>query len=467
MFMKRLIYYMMLLVLGGGCNMTLLPETEITEDDILKNMIDVRKTFLAAYELDEAISAKIDCDRGLADDMIPAYESLDQAIDFYEMDADGMYKNQNVEALYSGFYRSIAICNQTLNLLDKCVVTDTVQWKQIRGEALALRAFDHFSLVNYFGRPYYDHPETNLGIVLKTEFDLGEAARTNVQTVYDTIVSDLKRARDLMTLEEDHPARFTADGATALLCRVYLFMNKWDMVVEEASKLIGKYEFPSDLVGQFEEINGEGEIFTLDFSYNTSGFYYPYGEPAGQFKDIFHDGDYRFDSYIIEDIDFALDENGDFIFNDDGSLMLIEISKFDKIRLTYKALRIVEVYLNRAEAYCELGEYDLARADLLEVAGHSGADVTYINALTGKALLDEILTERHRELAGEGHRASDLLRKGLPVVRYYSEEESWTEEPVQTIAADDFSRILPIPHQECYLNTKVQQNPGYPRSTKL
>lgn len=160
--MKRLIYYMMLLVLGGGCNMTLLPETEITEDDILKNMIDVRKTFMAAYELDEAISAKIDCDRGLADDMIPAYESLDQAIDFYEMDADGMYKNQNVEALYSGFYRSIAICNQTLNLLDKCVVTDTVQWKQIRGEALALRAFDHFSLVNYFGRPYYDHPETNL-----------------------------------------------------------------------------------------------------------------------------------------------------------------------------------------------------------------------------------------------------------------------------------------------------------------
>ncbi|MFR7811119.1 MAG: hypothetical protein ACLU4N_18680 [Butyricimonas faecihominis] len=30
------------------------------------------------------------------------------------------------------------------------------------------------------------------------------------------------QARDLMTLEEDGPARFTADGATALLSRVYL-----------------------------------------------------------------------------------------------------------------------------------------------------------------------------------------------------------------------------------------------------
>lgn len=52
--------------------------------------------------------------------------------------------------------------------------------------------------------------------MLKTKFDLGEAARTSVKTVYDTIVSDLNRARDLMTLEEDGPARFTADGATAL-----------------------------------------------------------------------------------------------------------------------------------------------------------------------------------------------------------------------------------------------------------
>ena len=126
--MKRLIYYMMLLALGAGCDMTLLPETEITEEDILKNVIDVRKTFIAAYELHDAISAKIDCDRGLADDIIPAYESADQAIDFYEMDASGMYKNQNVSSLYGGFYESIAICNQTLNLLDKCVITDTVLW---------------------------------------------------------------------------------------------------------------------------------------------------------------------------------------------------------------------------------------------------------------------------------------------------------------------------------------------------
>ena len=67
--------------------------------------------------------------------------TIAKRLDFYEMDASGMYKNQNVSSLYGGFYESIAICNQTLNLLDKCVITDTVLWRQVRGEALALRAF--------------------------------------------------------------------------------------------------------------------------------------------------------------------------------------------------------------------------------------------------------------------------------------------------------------------------------------
>ena len=141
--------------------------------------------------------------------------------------------------------------------------------------------------------------------------------------------------------------------------------------------------------------------------------------------------------------------------------------KCTKIGATYKALRIAEVYLNRAEAYCELGEYGLARADLLEVASRSGADVSYIDELTGDELLNEILQERRREFVGEGYRAMDLLRKGLPVVRYYNEDDFLTDEPVQTIAADHFSRILPIPHMECYLNTLIDQNPGYPRDTKL
>lgn len=459
--MKRWINYIVLLVFCAGCNMELLPETEITEDDILKDVIDVRKCFMDAYKLDDAISAKIDCDRGLADEMVPNFESLDQVVDFYESDAAGMYRNQNVQSLYAGFYASIAVCNLTLEQLTKCEVSDSTLWRQIQGEALALRAFDHFMLVNYFARPYTDRPETNPGIVLKTRFSLDESTRTTVKAVYDTIVNDLNRARKLMTLTDEQPARFTEDGATALLCRVYLFMNDWDRVIEEADKLIGNYDFPADPYGQFNDVDGDGEIFTLDFSYNEYGFYYPNGFASGQFMDAFHEGDYR-SYYLEEDSEWVYDyETGGYIEIPSGKM------KWNKIGLTYKALRIAEVYLNRAEAYCELEKYDLARADLLEVASRSGADVDYINDLTGEDLLNEILQERRREFAGEGYRASDLLRKGLPVVRYYREDDFATENPVQTLAPDYFSRVLPIPHRECYLNTLIDQNPGYPRDTKL
>ena len=466
--MKKWIYYTAMAFACAGCDMTLLPETQITDEDVVKELVDVEKCFMSAYMLNGAISAKIDCDRGLADEIIPAYESLDQMLYFYDRDASEMYRNEDVQSLYGGFYSSIAICNQTLDQLKRCPVSDTAMWNQLKGEALALRAFDHFSLVNYFARPYWDSPEKNPGVVLKNEFSLKEAPRATVKEVYDTVVSNLKQARQLMTLTDDAPSRFTADGATALLCRVYLFMEDWHMVIEEASKLIGRYNFPKKPAKQFDEIDGEGEIFTLDFSYDDFGFYYAQGTVADQFKEVFHDGDYRFDTFLTEDVDWVVDENGDLVFDPEtGGLLLVYTTTFSKVGLTYKTLRIAEMYLNRAEAYYRLGEEDLARKDLIEVASHSGADIDYMNTLAGEDLMNEIMDERRREFAGEGYRALDLLRWKLPVVRYYNEENSGTDEPVQTIAIDDFSRILPIPHQECYLNRLAEQNPGYPRDTRL
>lgn len=457
--MKKWIYYAAMAFACAGCDMTLLPETQITDEDVVKELVDVEKCLMSAYIMDGAISAKIDCDRGLADEIIPAYESLDPMLYFYDMNASEMYRSEEVQSLYAGFYSSIAICNQTLDQLKRCPVSDTARWKQLKGEALALRAFDHFSLVNYFARPYWDSPETNLGVILKNEFSLEEAPRATVKEVYDTVVSNLNQARQLMTLTENAPSRFTADGATALLCRVYLFMENWKMVIEEANKLIGKYNFPKNPEDQFDEIDGEGEIFTLDFSYNDFGFYYAQGTVADQFKDVFQYDDYRFNTY--------LEEYDDYIITPEGYIEWISITTFSKVGLTYKTLRIAEVYLNRAEAYYRLGEEDLARQDLIEVASHSGADIDYMNTLEGEDLMEEIMNEREREFAGEGYRALDLLRWKLPVVRYYDEDNSLTLDPVQTIAINDFCRILPIPHQECYLNRLVEQNPGYPRDTRL
>ncbi|HJA14798.1 MAG TPA: RagB/SusD family nutrient uptake outer membrane protein [Candidatus Butyricimonas faecavium] len=458
--MKKWIYYIALFFVCTGCDMTLLPETHITEEDLVENLVDIEKCFMSAYIMDDAITNKINCDWGLADDIMPMFENDWGGVFFYLQDAREMYKSQWVQYLYAGFYSSIAICNETLYQLELCPAKDSAQWSQLKGEALALRAYDHFSLVNYFGRPYYDHPETNLGIVLKNEFSLKEASRSTVQVVYDSVLSDLNRAYPLLNSDAEAPARFSKDAVTALLCRVYLFMNKWDKVIAEANKLIGKYDLPSKPADQFTVINGEGEIFTLDFSYNKYGFFsYLEGYVATWLVDAYQEGDPRTYNIIPGEDWVYIDGVLNFIPNGKNELY--------KLGKTYKALRIAEVYLNRAEAYCELGEDLLAREDLKAVVGNYGGDVSYIDKLSGEALMNEILMERAREFVCEGYRALDLLRKGLPVERYYTEEDPDTEEPQQIISIDDFTRILPIPHQECYLNTLIEQNPGYPRDTKL
>lgn len=458
--MKKWIYSIALLLVGAGCDMTLLPETHITEEDVIENLADIEKCFMSAYRLKGAINAKINCDWAISDEVAPNFENwYEEGANFYFQDASKMYRSDWVESLYAGFYNSIAICNETLNQLELSPEKEEARWSQLKGEVLALRAYDHFSLVNYFGRPYYDHPETNPGIVLKTEFSLDEMPRSTVKTVYDTILSDLNRAYQLMNSDEEAPARFSKDGVTALLCRVNLFMNRWEQVIEEADKLIGKYKLPSKPAKQFQTINGKGEIFTLDFSYDKYGFFsYLEGDVSKQLLHTFQDVDERMNLFDIDE---------DFDITDEGEIIWIETVVLQKHATTYKALRIAEVYLNRAEAYCELGQDELAREDLKAIVENNGGESDYIDDLSGEELLAEILAERSREFMVEGYRATDLLRKGLPLVRYYTDGELDADEPQQTTPIEHFSRILPIPHRECYLNTRIDQNAGYPRDAKL
>ena len=41
--MKKWIYYIALFFVCTGCDMTLLPETHITEEDLVENLVDIEK----------------------------------------------------------------------------------------------------------------------------------------------------------------------------------------------------------------------------------------------------------------------------------------------------------------------------------------------------------------------------------------------------------------------------------------
>lgn len=81
--------------------------------------------------------------------------------------------------------------------------------------------------------------------------------------------------------------------------------------------------------------------------------------------------------------------------------------------------------------------------------------------VSNEELIDYILRERRREFALEGFRSMDLLRRGMPLVRYYGTTPAMTVEPQLNMKADDPLRILPIPKKEMRLNSSVVQNEGY------
>jgi len=125
-------------------------------------------------------------------------------------------------------------------------------------------------------------------------------------------------------------------------------------------------------------------------------------------------------------------------------------------------VRISEIYLTRAEAMSTPGSSVLNEAaaiadlKLLKVRRYTdytgSAAETADGALTGTALLDEIIRQRRIELAFEGHRFFDLKRLGRDIVKgpHYN-----------TVAFTDI-RILPaIPQGDVDGNTNLKQNAGY------
>jgi hypothetical protein len=125
-----------------------------------------------------------------------------------------------------------------------------------------------------------------------------------------------------------------------------------------------------------------------------------------------------------------------------------------------KIIRMSEVFLIAAEAAYHSSDEPLARIYLNAVAGQRDPFFTgYIS--TGQALLDDILLERRKELAFEGHRYWDLARYNQNVVRV-NLAGNYAGYPL-TIATTNFRRILPIPQIELDANPNIrtQQNPGY------
>lgn len=321
---------------------------------------------------------------------------------------------------------------------------------QLIGEALFLRAYLHFYLVNLFG---------NIPYVTTTDFRLNTTiVKKAPAELYSLIIEDLENAKLLMPDEypSDERVRPNKSVAKALLARVNLYTENWGAAEAEANSIINNtslYEWVDDIDKVFLK-DSPGTIWQLipQFSGNNTfeaqSFIFLTGPPPvsglnNSLIDSFEPGDLRRDNWVgtvSDGLDRWYFANKYKENNNTGSSREYSI-----------LFRLAEIYLIRAEARTHLGNISGAQEDLNKIRHRAGLSDT--PAVTKPELLQAILKERQVELFTElGHRWFDLKRFGVINEVLQTRKTGWNSTDV----------LWPLPQSELLLNQNLlPQNPGY------
>lgn len=401
------------------------------------------------------------------------------------------YSSNNV---WAGIYERILGANAALDYINS--VSGTEEEKNyVTAQALGLRAFYYYLLVNYFGAPYNETPKA-LGVPLKLDSGMREESelllsRNTVEEVYDQIVKDLNEAERLfLTLPADkqyQPDYLVSLPMVELLkSRVFLYMENWSEARNYAKKVIQDWSFslidlnaislPDPTVKEpyytFTSY-ASPEVIWLYGSINDlvshTGLYLDSGNDtrrgftaSDDLLACFQAGDLRKDLYITREMETDNSNPNNNMFYDTylpwgkyKTSNSVPVSNGDNFGLSF---RLSEAYLNLAEAAVQdhaEGEAISVMNTLLEKR-YTPETYTAFPNLTGGALLDKIREERRKELCYEGQRWFDLRRYGMPAIVH-----KWNGR-TYTLTHKDPSYTMPIPREVMEKNKNLEQNPLAP-----
>lgn len=159
--------------------------------------------------------------------------------------------------VWDGWYNSIAAVNAALEAIDNLAKEEGInshedyaqlspRLRAAYGEALLLRAYDHFVLANIFGQAYRNEAQSaqdrSIAYVTEPETQLiKDYDRLSVKEVYDLIIKDMEEG--LKYVSDSYYAapkyHFNTNAAHAFAARVYLYHHDWDKCIAEANQVLG------------------------------------------------------------------------------------------------------------------------------------------------------------------------------------------------------------------------------------
>ena len=455
------------------------PEQSISDQAVFTDRAGAESALLGVYSTAQVIDVFGSIPQIIGDFQSDNVEFVGSFPTFQEISQfTTISTNANISLIWQNHYRVILRANSIIDRVPGINVTgfSDAQKKQFVAEAKFMRAFMYFQLVNMFAQPFNCNNGNNPGVPLVLAEFTGNVefpARSTVAQVHAQIKKDLDEALvDLPTTHAnntDTRGRATKGAARGLLSRFHLYRGEWQLASDFANAVITAtptYALAPNY--QFYDALSAEDIFVsimtvTDNSRTGTGGWASFHRPAAAGGR----GDAPFSASLLaayneEAGDRRLSQLSDMGVAADGISRRFTTKFPDAVNNKDDAplIRVTEMYLNRAEALAELNGVNQVSIDLMNALRTRAGlpNWTLATFATKQAFINAILNERRKELAFEGHRRMDLLRRGLALRTGTAAATSRPCDPTNSPKV-----LLPIPQREIDINPalKGQQNPGY------
>jgi hypothetical protein len=384
--------------------------------------------------------------------------------------------------VYRYYYRIISNANAIIEGIDAAAGPDNEK-NAIRGEALTMRAYAHFKLVQLYAERYAaGGANTQLGVPINISTKVEKLPRATVAAVYAQINKDLDAAlanlaNASVRLNKSHINLSVAQGIKA---RVALAMQDYPTAATFAAltrtssiasglSLMNNAAYTAgfnlltnpEWIWGISQIADQGTFFYSFFAYMSVNF-----NSTNVRSDPKCINSALYNQIAATDIRKKLwDPTATdplFLVPPSGSRFAYMNRKFvsNSASNSYGDLtfmRLGEIYLMEAEALARQGKDGEAQNALYTLAVNRNP--SYVKSVkTGTALIDEIMIQRRAELWGEGFRFTDIKRLNLPLNRNGGNHVS-SVASVFDIPAGDKQFQWVIPQTEINSNNLIVQNP--------
>lgn len=345
------------------------------------------------------------------------------------------------------YYRIIRSANNIIdNLGGNDAVPEVESNKYSMGQAKAMRAHSYFYLTQYFQKEY--NPTEEILPMYLTLATAGNLPKSTAEEVYQQMEDDLTDAISLLDgFNRDSKSQVNKDVAQMLLAQVLGAKGGRDADVASLTQSVisaGNHSIlgASEVTNGFNNVGTSSWVWGIDLDETiglnlvswwgqVDAFSYSYAW-AGDYKVI--------DQSLFDAIPANDARKAQFLNNPSNGRHLQPLFKFyasdqiggvsQTVTADYVFMRIEEAYLLNAEANARLGNVGPARTSLKAVVSNRVPNASYIDALNGTALIDEVYLQTRIELWGEG-KSFLAMKRNKATTQRGSNHLSFVGEPIQ------------------------------------